>query len=390
MKRYFMVGLALILVLSLGMIAWGAYLNVKGENTIAARMDNRRLALTGAQAKERTLAPSITLDQVQLTSRDMADAIALVDGRITSAQVTTGDSVSYGQTLFVLTNDDLPLKLKQANSDVARAQAELTRATNSYNRYSRLIDYNATSREKLDEAEASYRAAQATLNTALAACSQAEVQLGRQTVTAPVGGSVILTYKNVGSYVTAGTALALVGNFDRLYIKVNMSEFEARTLTIGAPVKLLVHGAEGASLAGGAHSSVWAADESTDREGYTGIVERITPPLAESAERREVEIRIDNPLLRLKPQTYRHAHLAVQQAVTCLAVPLSAMLDAKRDTVFVVTAEGRLERRAVVTGVNDGNYIEIVSGLVAGDTVVTANTDGLDEGMLADITLEDE
>lgn len=390
MKRYFTIGLVLILALSLGFIAWGAYLNVKGENTIAARMDNRRLALTGAQAKTRTITPNITLDQVQLTSRDMADAIALVDGRISEAMVKTGDTVAYGQSLFVLTNDDLPLKLKQTESDIARAQAELTRATNSYHRYSSLIEYNATSREKLDEAEASYRAALATLDAALTARSQVEVQMGRQTVTAPVAGSVILTYRNAGSYVSAGTALALVGNFDKLYIKVNMADVEASALAVGAPVNLLVHSSGSSSLGGGVQSTMRVADETTDRERFTGVVERITPPIGESADRREVEIRIDNPLLRLKPQTYRHVHIDVQHSVTCLTVPVSAMLDAKRDTVFVVAADGRLERRAVVTGLTDGDYIEIVSGLAEGDTVVTANTDGLDEGMMADITLEDE
>lgn len=135
-----MIGLVLILALSLGLIAWGTYLNVRGENTIAARMDNRRLALTGARAEVRSLAPEITLGEARLTSKEMADAVALVDGRITATLVNVNDKVSYGTALFTLTNDDLPLKLKQADSAILRAEAELTRAHNSYNRYSRLID----------------------------------------------------------------------------------------------------------------------------------------------------------------------------------------------------------------------------------------------------------
>lgn len=383
-----MIGLVLILVLSLGLIAWGSYLNVSGENTIAARMDNRRLALTGARAGLRELAPKITIDEAKLTSKEMADAVALVDGRITATLVNVNDKVSYGTALFTLTNDDLPLKLKQADSAILRAEAELTRAQNSYNRYSRLIGYNATSREKLDEAEASYRAALATRDAAITEREQVEVQMGRQTVTAPLAGSVILTYRNTGSYVTAGTALALIGNYDTLYFTVSLPAAEAQTLAVGSTLDLLVHETGVSASGASAHSE--SGGDAGEMEQLTATVERITPTLAEAAPRYEVEVRIENPGLKLKPQTYRHIHLQVPREVRCLAVPVAAMLDSRRDSLFVVDAAGRLTRREVVAGITDGRYIEIVSGLEAGDVVVTSSTDGLEEGMVADITLEDE
>lgn len=384
-----MIGLVLILVLSLGLIAWGTYLNVRGENTIAARMDNRRLALTGARAEVRSLAPEITIGEARLTSKEMADAVALVDGRITATLVNVNDKVSYGTALFTLTNDDLPLKLKQADSAILRAEAELTRAHNSYNRYSRLIDYNATSREKLDEAEASYRAALAARDAAITEREQVEVQMARQTVTAPVSGSVILTYRNTGSYVAAGTALALVGNYDKLYFTVSLPAAEAQTLAVGSTLELKVHANAADAGSAGGHSSV-AGDDSVTLESLVATVERITPGLTESAARYEVEVRVDNPGLKLKPQTYRNIHLLVPREVRCLAVPVAAMLDSSHDSLFVVDADGRLARRAVVAGITDGKYIEIVSGLEAGDVVVTSSTDGLENGMIADITMEDE
>ncbi len=63
-------------------IAYGTWLNYQGEFQIAKRMEERTVQLKGAKAELRTLHPQIVLDTINLTSDEMADAVALIDGRI--------------------------------------------------------------------------------------------------------------------------------------------------------------------------------------------------------------------------------------------------------------------------------------------------------------------
>lgn len=387
MKKYFAIGLAIIILLSLGLISWGAYLNMQGEHNIASRMEGRKLALTGEQAAMRTLKPVMILDEARLTSKNMADAVALVDGRLVKSYKAVNDRVSEGTLLFQIVNDELPMKEKQADSDILKAEAEFTRAQNSYNRYQSLINYNATSLEKLDEARANFKAAAASVEAAKAARAQLDVLDSRQQVLAPLAGSVILTYKNVGSYVTAGTPIALIGDFSELYFTETLPAELAKMLNIGDELTLDVHETDTASVVGtGEVGTSIKGDSDNKLTSYKVVVTNIGDEVNDNIDC-DVEFRLLNSKLHLNPQTYRHLHLAVKEPVTALTVPLVAMLNSRNDSVFVLTDAGVIEKREVQTGLDDGEYIEILSGLNEGDVVITSNTDGLESGMAADVAL---
>ena len=74
MKKYFMIGLGIVLALSLGIILYGAYLNERGEFQIARRMSERSLELQGAKAEKRFIRPLVKMNAISFFSKDMADA----------------------------------------------------------------------------------------------------------------------------------------------------------------------------------------------------------------------------------------------------------------------------------------------------------------------------
>ena len=86
-KNYFILSLVIVLLLSVAIIAYSTWLNHQGEFQIAKRMEERTLQLKGAKAELRTLHPKIVLDTINLTSDEMTDAIALLDGRIAEIYV---------------------------------------------------------------------------------------------------------------------------------------------------------------------------------------------------------------------------------------------------------------------------------------------------------------
>jgi len=386
MKKYFFIGLATIFILAIALVGYGTWLNVSDENQIARRMDERALTLTGAKAQKRSLHPKIELDAVRLYSENMADAVALIDGRIIEWYVKKNSAVQKGDTLLRLENDQVLLQIQQATANVRRAEAALAQAFNSYRRQELLLKDNATSKEKYDAAKAQYEAAEETLVEAEAQREMYYVQEARQRVTSPVDGKVLLIYQREGSYVQGGVPLALIGDFDRLLFSTTMNNKHAQYLFVGERVTLKIP----AQAMKKAFDTEYAPGNKGNEETIVAVVREITPPISEPAGIRRVICEIDNRAGVLEPLTYNKVSVQAERSAECLSVPISAMTDSSRTEVFMVRPDGTIERREVETGTNDGTYIEIRSGLSEGDVVVVENFDGLENDMRVQVTIEDE
>ena len=384
MKKLYMVGLVMILLFAVAMVAYGAWLNKSGETQITERMESRTIPLQGAKARVRDMHPKLFLETINFYSEDMADTVALIDGRIEQIYVSKNTNVRRGQVLFTLVNDEIPLKIQQAESSIAKAEAQLANAKNNYARYKRLRDRDATSIEKFDEAEAVFFASEAALKEAQTIKEQLLVQSARQDVIAPIDGEILILYKQQGAYVQAGTPLALVGNFERLFFSLPIEDRHAQRFSIGDRAELTFKNSQ---ILRKAYDTEYAAGNRGDAEIFSVYIKEIMPSLNEPASLRKIVCQVDNRVGLLEPQAYSGAILTTSQTQKFLTVPLAAMIDSNRNAVFVVTAQDTLERRAVKTGVDDGNYIEIIWGVQEGETVVTSAAEGLMDGMKVTVTL---
>ena len=385
MRKYFMAGLCIVLALSLGAIFYGAWLNERGEYQITRRMSERRLTLHGAKAVVRPLNPLISANAINLFSNDMADAVALLEGRIVQGLAPKGSFVHRGDPIFVLENEDIPLRIQEAESNILRAQAELKRAENNYARYQILKANDAASAQQFDEAEASYFSAQSALAVAEAKAAQLRVQESRQQVVAPIDGKILVLYRQPGAYVQGGTSLALVGDFSYLYFTVPVQDEDARHLVIGQEAELIFQSKDFKKVYG----TDYAAGNLGSRQTFTTTIAQITPPLSEPAAMRNILWQVDNRSGLLEPQTYGGVSFRSKRSHNSLTVPLAAMTDNTQTAVFVAKDDGTIERRSVHTGANDGTYIEVLSGLSEGEIVVTSGMEGLSDGAQAEIVLDD-
>ena len=100
MKKLYIIALVFILICAGSLIAYGTYLNQAGEQQIATRMAQRAVPVSAALAKNRNIFPVFSLNTINLTSNDVADAVALIDGRIDNAFVQKNSYVRQGQILF--------------------------------------------------------------------------------------------------------------------------------------------------------------------------------------------------------------------------------------------------------------------------------------------------
>ena len=386
MKKLYFVGLALILSAAVAIIAYGAYLNETGEKQITKRMESRTIPLQGEKAKFRNLRPVFVLDTINLSSDEMADAVALIDGRIENAFVKKNSDVQRGQVLFELVNEDIPIKIQQADSSIAKAEAQLLQAKNSFERYERLKDRNATSLEKYDEARMNYQAAEANLREARAVKDQLLIQDSRQDVIAPLDGEILILYKQIGAYVQAGTPIALVGNFERLNFSLSVEDSSARQLSIGERFELNFRNSGSFRKA---YDTEYGAGNLGNKQIFSVHVKEIMPDLNHAAEMRKVVFEVDNSVGILEQQAYSNVELTRTTAHNALTIPLSALGDS-RQYVFVETSDNKLERRKISIGTDDGKYIEVLSGLKEGETVITSATKGLTEETKVTVTVTED
>lgn len=383
MRKFYFVGLVAILIMAIGMIAYGAYLNESGENQIAKRMRERTIPLQGEKVKYRNISPMFMLDTINLSSNEMADAVALIDGRIENSFVKKNSSVRRGQVIFALVNEDIPIKIQQAESSIAKAEAQVFQARNSFDRYTRLKEKNATSMEKYDEARLNFEAAQASLREAQAVKEQLLVQKGRQDVIAPIDGEVLILYKQIGAYVTAGTPIALVGNFNRLTFSVPVEDAGARRLQVGEQFELNFTNSKAFKKA---YDTEYGAGNLGSNQVFPVYVKEIMPDLNQQATMRKVVFEIDNSVGILEQQAYSDVELIRTTTHSALTVPLTALSE-NRQYVFIVTPENTLDRRRVTAGADDGKHVEILTGLHEGDIVITSATKGLEEGIRVSVSL---
>ena len=386
MRKYFIAGIAIILALSVGTIYYGASLNQRDESHIMQRLEENRLEVPGAKAVVREIRAKVKLPTVTLHTGAMIDVVALIEGRIVSSLVSKNGLVHKGDVIFVIENEKIALQLKEAEAGVLKARSELKRTENNYNRYLQLRAANAISISQFDEAEAAYVAAQANMEAAESKRDQLIVQDSRQSVTAPIDGRIIVIYRQQGAYVNEGTSLAMVGDFSSLYFVVPMEDENARYLSIGQEVDLTF----GKRAFQKAYNTEYEAGNLGNKQTFLATVQDITPPLTEPATIRNVFWQVVNTSGLLEPQTYGAVSFQFRQGHRCLAVPMIALTNDSRNSVFVVQSDGVIKKRAVKTGADDGEWIEITSGLEVGETVITGGIDGLTDGMSVSVALESD
>ncbi len=172
------------------------------------------------------------------------------------------------------------------------------------------------------------------------------------TIYSPVSGVIQERKAFPNTAVTPDTDLYTVADLSRLWVNADIYEYEAPYVRVGQPAEVRLSYFPG---------KVW-----------NGRINFIYPQM--DAQTRTLKVRIDlpNPGLQLKPQMFADVTVKVDYGDN-VVVPEEAVLDSGREqTVFVSEGEGRFVPRKVTVGARVDGKAVILSGLKAGDTVVTS------------------
>lgn len=395
MKKYYLVAMALVIVLAVSLIGYAVFVNYEGERIISDRMSKQAITVQAAKASYKVLHPSYDVENAHMEATSATDVITKVDGVITSDILHKNKKVQKGDLLAVLTNEEIPLRIIQAESALKRAEAAELQYRNSFERYSRLVKLNAVAAEKFDEAQANYVAAQAQVTDAKASYDQALLNQSRLRISSDIDGVVMVIYKDNGSFVTAGTPICLVGDFSRLWFSVNMEDTEVRSLLgdDGAKAKLELSFRRWDM--GKSYDTEYGAGNKGNLSTFVTDVQGIYPSLDQPADIRRVVFYTNNPTSVLEAKTYDNLKLTNMKARQVLAVPYGALFDDSNDdstvyNLYVVTPENKLEQRTVKVGSIGDDYAEILDGVKEGETVVMSGWESLEDGQKVEVDMEAE
>ena len=278
---------------------------------------------------------------------DEATVVAPIAGVVSfgGKRLSTGAQVSRGQSLFAISSNNLA-----SGSQVDKIAAEYRRAEGEYNRLKQLVDDQIVSRSDFEAAESAYLKAKAEYDAIAARSSEKGSSVG-----APIGGYITSLAVNEGDFVEMGQPLATVSQNRRLQLRADLPQRYYRELR-SIKTANIVDPATGDSYrladCGGRLLSVGRIADS----GSTLI-----PVTFEFDNRNDL------------PQgAIVEAYLVGAPIAEALVVPTTAVTEAQGlYYVYVQLDADCYERREVALGASDGERVQLLSGIKAGDRVVT-------------------
>lgn len=178
------------------------------------------------------------------TAVDNAQISAATSGTVLIVHKRDTQTVKQGDVLVELDHVDAKLKLQEIESRISAGNAELQRATLEWERRNSIKDSGSVSEEELTKARYALDIAKANLETYKAQKEQAQLDLSRTTITAPIDGVVAKRQVQIGQRISAGTLLLTIVPIDQIHVDANFKENQLDGIEIGqkAIVKADVYG----------------------------------------------------------------------------------------------------------------------------------------------------
>lgn len=266
-------------------------------------------------------------------------------GKITDIFFKEGTHVEKGELLAKINDAPLQADLRKKQAQVKLMQDRLFRAK-------ALLEKEAVSKEAFQEAEANLAALEAEIEGVEAQIEQTELR-------APFSGIIGLRQVSVGAYATTTTEVATLTKTAPLKVEFNVPERYAGMLPEGTE---LTFTAEGDLTT--RNAKVYASDSRVDPETRTFAIRAIYP----------------NTDGKLIPGRYVNVNLVTQRFDNTLAVPSEAIVSEMGIDKVFVCKNGKAQPVEIAKGLRTDAMVQVLRGLVPGDTVITSGTMQLRSG----------
>lgn len=331
----------------------------------------------------------------EVTPRTESDLIPQVSGEIVwiAPSLVTGGFFERGDALARIEAADYRVERETARAAVARAESGFERSKKELDRQRQLERSAVTSEARIDDAENTFKVAEAGLAESRAKLERAERDLARTTIRAPYRGRVRSKTVDVGQFVNRGAPIARIYAIEYAEVRLPLPDRELAYLDVPlmpkSAVERAAEKAAGDSSRESAHEGArvrLSADFAGERHVFEGRLVRTEGELDPKSRMIHVVVRVEDPYgLETERSTPLAVGLFVDAEIEGIEVddvfelPREALREG--DQVFIVDAESRLRMKSVELVRTERERILVRKGLVKGDRVCTSPLQAAIDGM---------
>ena len=279
-----------------------------------------------------------------LEGEDQANIIAKIPERITEIKIRVGDYVKAGSVLIELDKGG-------ASSQFYQAQAAFLNAQKNFERMQNLLKVGAVSQQAFDGVQTQYEVAKANFD---AARSTVEI-------TSPLSGIVTALNVNIGDLANPQMPMATIANIGRMKAKFNVGESDVPSFYVGQSAQIL--------------------SELNPDVILTGKIFQLSKSASVQSRTFEIQAMFSNTQDRwFKPGMFCRVSVNMKTKKDAIVIPLPAIINENStDGVYVIN-NNKAFFKAITTGITDGKFVEVLSGLKTGEKIVTLGMNNLKDG----------
>lgn len=281
-----------------------------------------------------------------LEAQAVAEVVSKSAGVVLDIRVEEGQNVSKGELLARLENDRQRLQLAQANANLRKAQNDIKRQTELFER--KLIGSEVYERSKFD------------FDTQKASYDLAQLELSYTEIRAPIGGTVSQRLVKLGNQINVGQSMFRIDDFDPLEARVAVPEREMSAIRAGQDVQMLVDAMPG--------------------KVFVGNVDRVSPVVDPKTGTFDVVAQFADATQSLRSGMFGRINVVTAVHDNALVIPRVALLSEDGKAAVYVVEKGKVIRKSVEVGFSGDGAAEILSGLNEGEQVITLGQNAVREG----------
>ena len=344
-KRLFIV--LLLMAALLGGIGFIKYRQVEAAIAAGSSFQIPATSVTTVIAKRETWPSTLSVIGTAAAIQGVTVSADL-PGTVDKIHFESGQAVHQGDVL-------VELDTRQERAQLANMEAQRDLSRIQYGRSEQLVQAGVISKSEFDNAAAQQKATEAQVNDVKAA-------IARKTIHAPFSGVLGIRQISLGQYLAAGQAIVSLQSVNPIYVNFGVPQQDTPKMKVGRSVRVT----------------------STDLPGigFNGRITALDSVINEQTRNIQIQATLENPGGKLRPGMFLQVELPLGQSRDVIPLPASAINYAPSgDSVFVVgdmkdektgkTYRGARQQIVKIEG-SRGDQVAIISGLNAGDEVVSA------------------
>lgn len=298
-------------------------------------------------------------------AKDVISVNPQVSQRITEVHVDLGDTVQSGQVMAKIY--DIPFRdnVEQAAAQLQQSRITFERDSTQFERQRTLHQNNAISTSEFEDAQATFESSRQQYRGALASMTQSREDLENTEITSPIYGVVLERLISVGDLATTGNPAFEVANLSGYETRLHLPMHDWEAVQIGLPVNMRLSNRDGLAA--------------------QGVITRISPQLHPDTGLGEVVVTLNETTPSIRQGVLVESRIVLLTKENAVVIPRAPLLERvetyiepetntvelnRSYSVFVSQGDSVAVRRDLELGIEEGDRIEVLSGLQPGDRII--------------------